>query len=73
MKSINWIEINLMNVISFSMVGWLTSFLSVWSALIAVCVGISVIALNYIKFKGMQLDNKMKELEIKDKTNETEL
>ena len=67
MKSINWIEINLMNVISFSVVGWLTSFLSVWSAIIAVVVGISVIALNCIKFKSMQLDNKIKEIEIKEK------
>ena len=70
MKWFDWVEYAGLNVVAVSVVGWLSSFINTWSTLIAIFVGASVVALNYAKFKGVQLDNKLKELEIKEKEDE---
>lgn len=61
-NTLSWIE---MNVVGASLTGWLVSFLDSWSILVASIVGITVIANNIMKYKGIMLDNKIKQLEIK--------
>ena len=66
MKLFDWIELACLNVVGFSVTGWLVSFTNTFSVLVAAFVGLSVIALNVVKLYGVHLDNKIK----KKKLNE---
>ena len=59
--ALNWCSSIGMILISVSVGGWLIAFLDAWGMLIASFVGISVILVNYEKYRSLQLDNKRKE------------
>ena len=67
MKGFEWMDFIGMTMISVSVGGWLVSFLDAWGLLVASIVGISVIAVNYAKYKGIKLDNERKRNELKGK------
>ena len=61
-----WVSLNIFSV---SIIGWIQSLTSVVSGAVAVLVGISVIALNCVKFYGVYLENQKKKTEIYGKQN----
>ena len=66
MKLFDWIELFALNVVGFSVTGWLVSFANTFSVLVAAFVGLSVVALNLVKLYGVHLDNKLKKKKLKD-------
>ena len=68
-KIADYVEWVSLNIFSVSIIGWIQSLTSVMSGLVAVFVGISVIALNCVKFYGVYLENKKKKLEIEQNEN----
>lgn len=66
MKVLDWLEYGGLNMITISVIGWLTSLLGIWSTIIAILVGVSVCFVNYAKYKSIVLENKLKEQKIKE-------
>ncbi len=64
-RYVDSIEWGSLNIIGFSVVGWLVSLMNNFSIIIASIVGLSVVALNIVKLYGIYLDNlkKKKDLE----------
>ena len=67
MKFNEWIELGCLNIIGFSVSGWLVSLLNNFGTVVAAFVGISVIILNIVKMQGLLLDNKIKKKKLDGK------
>lgn len=61
---VEWVSLNIFSV---SIIGWISNLTTVLSGAIAIFVGISVIALNCVKFYGIYLDNQKKKNELNGK------
>lgn len=66
MKLFDFIEYGALNIFAASVIIWMQNFMGNWSTVMAVLVGVSVLALNVVKIIGIHLDNKIK----KKKLNE---
>ena len=65
--ALNWSASVGMVLISVSVGSWLVSFLNAWGMIVASFVGVSVILVNYQKFRSVMLGNELKEIRNKRK------
>ena len=66
MKSFDWIELGCLNIFGTSVIIWMQTFMSNWSTVMAILVGLSVVTLNVVKIYGVHLDNQIKKKKLND-------